>query len=172
MNAPLTWPNSSLSKIPSGRPPVLTVIRGLDARPETAWSACATTPFPVPFSPVMMTFASEGPMRSINSSTGRMEGASAISVGRPSARNSRFSASRRCPRRSAWPSSICVRRMVSRRAFSQGFWTKSRAPRRMASTATSTLPQAVITITGSVLSRVWRRHSRSSPSWPEVVSRA
>ena len=40
--------------------------------------------------------------------------------------------------------------MASSRALSHGFWTKSRAPRRIASTATSTLPQAVITTTGSV----------------------
>ncbi len=158
--------------MPSGRPPVFTVISGFADRPDTACSACATTPFPVPFSPVIITLASDGPMRSISSSTGRIEGASAISVGRPSARSSRFSASSRCPRRSASPSSICVRRMVSSRAFSQGFCTKSRAPRRIASTASSTLPQAVITTTGRVLSRLCKRHSRSSPSRPDVVSRA
>ena len=50
------------------------------------------------------------------------------------------------------------------RAFSHGFSTKSRAPRRMASTATSTLPQAVITTTGSVLSTACKRASKSSPS--------
>src|ERR1039458_10194792 len=59
----------------------------------------------------------------------------------------------------------------SRGLMTQGFWMKSRAPRRMASTARSTLPQAVITITGSVLSRDCSRLSRSRPSWPEVVSR-
>ena len=74
--------------------------------------------------------------------------------------------------RKACPSSICVRRMESRRAFSQGFWIKSRAPRRIASTATSTLPQAVITTTGSVISAPCMRDKRSRPSWPEVVSRA
>ena len=40
--------------------------------------------------------------------------------------------------------------MAESRALSHGFWMKSRAPRRIASTASSTLPQAVITITGSV----------------------
>ena len=68
----------------------------------------------------------------------------------PSPRSSEFSASSRCPLRSAWLSSICVRRIASSRALSHGFWMKSRAPRRIASTATSTLPQAVITTTGSV----------------------
>src|SRR5437667_4533349 len=79
-------------------------------------------------------------------------GASAMRLGRDSARNSRFSASRREARRSACRSAICVRRIVRRRVFSHGFWMKSRAPRRMASTASSTLPHAVITTTGSVLS--------------------
>src|ERR1035441_1444678 len=46
---------------------------------------------------------------------------------------------------------------------------KSRAPRRMASTASSTEPHAVITITGRVESRLWMRLSRSSPSCPEVA---
>ena len=69
-------------------------------------------------------------------------------------------------------SAICVRRMETSRAFSHGFATKSRAPRRMASTARSTLAQAVMTTTGSVGSRVRRLSSRSSPSCPDVVSRA
>jgi hypothetical protein len=42
---------------------------------------------------------------------------------------------------------------------------KSRAPRRIASTATSTLPQAVITTTGSVGSMPWMRDSRIQPSF-------
>jgi hypothetical protein len=49
---------------------------------------------------------------------------------------------------------------------------KSLAPRRIASTATSTLPQAVITTTGSVGSMLWIRDSRFRPSSPDVVSRA
>ena len=73
-----------------------------------------------------------------------------MSIGRTSGLSDRFSASSRCWRRSARASSTCVRTIVSSRAFSHGFWTKSRAPRRIASTATSTLPQAVITTTGSV----------------------
>ena len=52
--------------------------------------------------------------------------------------------------RSARPSAIWVRSVVSRRVLSHGFWTKSRAPRRIASTARSTVPQAVMTMTGSV----------------------
>jgi hypothetical protein len=40
----------------------------------------------------------------------------------------------------------------SRRSFSHGFCTKSRAPRLMDSTARSMLPQAVMTMTGRRLS--------------------
>ena len=72
VNAPLTWPNSSLSKTPSARPPVFTVTSGRVERSETECSVCATSPLPVPFSPVMRTLASDGPTREITSSTGRM----------------------------------------------------------------------------------------------------
>ena len=91
--------------------------------------------------------------------------------GMPSPRRIEFSASSRCPLRSAWLNSICVRTIARSRALSQGFWMKSRAPRRIASTATSTLPHAVITTTGSVGSIPWTRDKRFSPSSPEVVSR-
>ncbi len=140
-------------------------------RDETACSAAETLPLPLPFSPVSSTFASEGPTRSIISSTGRIASDSAISSGRPESRSARFSASSRCPRRSARDSSAWVLSVATSRAFSHGFCTKSRAPRRIASTATSTLPQAVITTTGNVGSSAWRRDSRSMPSRPEVVSR-
>src|SRR6267378_2201210 len=63
VNAPRTWPNSSLSKTPSESPPALTVIRGLLARAERACSASATVPLPEPFSPVTSTLASEGTQR-------------------------------------------------------------------------------------------------------------
>ncbi len=172
VKAPFTWPNSSLSKTPSERPPALTVARGRLARSETACRARATVPLPVPFSPVMSTLASEGPTRAIIWSTGCMAADSAMRLTLPSSRRSFISASRRCPRRRARPSSIWVRTTDTRRAFSHGFWMKSRAPRRIASTASSMLPQAVITITGREESTSWMRARRSRPSWPEVVSRA
>ena len=52
-------------------------------------------PLPVPFSPVMSTLASDGPTREISSSTGRIDGASAMNNGRTSGLSDRFSASRR-----------------------------------------------------------------------------
>ena len=91
----------------------------------------------------------------------------------PSPRSSEFSASRRCPLRSALASSTCVRTIASSRALSHGFWMKSRAPRRIASTATSTLPQAVMTTIGSVrIDAPGSATAGSSPSSPDVVSRA
>jgi hypothetical protein len=49
---------------------------------------------------------------------------------------------------------------------------KSRAPRRIASTASSIVAQAVITTTATWPSTCCTRDSRSSPSCPDVVSRA
>jgi hypothetical protein len=172
LDAPRTCPKSSDSNTPSDTPPALTVTMGREARGETACSACATSVLPVPFSPEISTFASEGPTRAMTCTTLCMAGDSATSLPWTSPRSSQFSASRRWPRRSARLSSVCVWRMASSRAFSHGFWTKSRAPRRIASTATSTLPHAVMTTTGRVASIDCARVSRSRPSWPDVVSRA
>jgi hypothetical protein len=55
--------------------------------------------------------------------------------------------------------------------LSQGFWMKSQAPRRIASTARSKLLQAVMTITGVLMPCFSRLARRSMPSAPEVVSR-
>jgi hypothetical protein len=86
----------------------------------------------------------------------------------------RASASSRCSaassRRRVRPFSISRRSVASRWALSHGFCTKSRTPRRIASTARSTLPQPVITITGSSRSSACTRASRSIPSRPDVVS--
>ena len=101
-----------------------------------------------------------------------MDAAPAMIRGRAWSRSAVFSASRRSRARSARPSSTCVRTMASSRGFSHGLATKSRAPRRIASTASSTLAQAVITTMGSVQSTACSRLRRSSPSCPEVVSRA
>ena len=80
-----------------------------------------------------------------------MAGDSATSVLAFAGRSNAFSASSRRERRSARPNSTWVRNTESSRAFSQGFWMKSPAPRCIASTAMSTVPHAVITTTG----RVW-----------------
>ena len=82
-----------------------------------------------------------------------MAAAVAMSRSGDCSRSAEFSASSRSRARRARPSSTWVRTMASRRALSHGLATKSRAPRRIASTASSTLAQAVITTTGSVQSR-------------------
>jgi hypothetical protein len=83
--------------------------------------------------------------------TGRIAGDSAIKLGMVPRRSS-FSASSFRSRRSAEASSICVLTIASNRWLSQGFVTKSRAPRFIASTANSTVAQAVITTIGRLLS--------------------
>ena len=103
----------------------------------------------MPFSPVISTLASDGAVRSMSSMTGFIAGERAIRGGAPSKLRRAAPSSWR-PRRSARLSSTCVRTMASSRALSHGFCTKSRAPRRIASTATSTLAHAVSTMTGSV----------------------
>ena len=100
---------------------------------------------------------------------GRRFARSVAESARRAARGSRPPAAGPCAARGRVRSASC--RIAESRALSHGFWMKSRAPRRMASTASSTQPHAVITITGSVVSSVWMRLSRSRPSCPEVVSR-
>ena len=149
---------------------MFTEMNGLAARGPEAWRAAATTPFPVPFSPAMSTLASLGPTRCTSSTTGRIAGDSATKTG-PLSRWARWAAANRSPSLSARRNAIWFRATASTRALSHGFWMKSRAPRRIASTATSTLAHAVITTTGKVGSDAGIRASRSSPSCPLVVSR-
>ena len=166
VKAPRSWPKSSLSTRVSETPPVLTETKAAAARGDASCRACARSDLPVPFSPVMRTLASDGPTRASTCSTGCMAGERATSGGAPRGRSSAFSASSRRLRRSARPSSTWVRSTASSRALSQGFWMKSPAPRRMASTAMSTVPQAVMTTTGIVVSRRRISASRSRPFAP------
>src|SRR5690242_17374794 len=120
-HAQRTWPNSSLSNTPSESPPMSTATNDCCARGDTACSQRATSSLPVPCSPVMTTFASEGPTRSISCSTGCMRGESAMMRGTPSERRRRFSSSSRCALRMARPSSSCALSVAMRRALSHGF---------------------------------------------------
>ena len=97
VNAPFTWPNSSLSNTPSDERRRRSPRRsGRAARGEAAWSQRATTSLPVPCSPVMSTFASEGATRSISRSTGLHRGGLGDQLGRArSRRSSWFSVSSR-----------------------------------------------------------------------------
>ena len=57
VNAPATWPNSSLSSRFSGRAPQATSTNGLSRRPLRRWIARAIIDLPVPLSPVISTVA-------------------------------------------------------------------------------------------------------------------
>src|SRR3990172_5395638 len=63
VNAPLTWPNSSLSRSASGIAPQLTGTSAFAARGLRAWMRRANTSLPTPVSPVMRTVASLAAMR-------------------------------------------------------------------------------------------------------------
>ena len=80
------------------------------------------TSFPVPCSPVTRTFASLGTSRSMSRRTGSMAAEAAKSRGAPPRRRV-FSSSSRRLLRSARPSSIWVRSVVTSRALSHGFCT-------------------------------------------------
>jgi hypothetical protein len=58
VNAPRTWPNSSLSSSGAGTAAQLTATKGCSRRGDRWWSARATSSLPVPDSPVMSTVAS------------------------------------------------------------------------------------------------------------------
>ena len=166
VNAPFTWPNSSLSNTPSDRPPALTVTSGLAGA------------------------AGHGVQRLRDGALAGavLAGDEHVGVRRPDARDQlaapaasprdfgdeHAAAPSRLERRGSRPraagcaaapapSSTCVRTIASSRALSHGFWTKSRAPRRIASTATSTLPHAVITTTGSVASSALQLREQVEP---------
>ena len=100
------------------------------------------------------TFASDGATRAIRSRTCRIGGDSAIKLGGAPG-GCLVLASSFTLSRSASANSICVRTTLSRRSLSHGFGTKSRAPRFIASTATSTVDHAVMTIIGNAGLMAW-----------------
>src|SRR5439155_171940 len=72
VNAPFTWPKSSLSRRFSGKAAQFTDTKGPLARPERPWSTRATRPLPVPVSPRNTTGTSASAMRSTSSRTSRI----------------------------------------------------------------------------------------------------
>ena len=58
VNAPFSWPNSSLSSRLSGIAPQLMAMNGPSPRLPLRWIASAASSLPVPFSPVISTGAS------------------------------------------------------------------------------------------------------------------
>jgi len=72
VKAPRTCPNSSLSISVSGMAAQLIGTKGNAFRGLRAWRAAATSSFPVPLSPRIITLASVGATRSISSKTPRI----------------------------------------------------------------------------------------------------
>ena len=71
VNAPRTWPKSSLSSSVSVMAAQLTGTNGRSARRLLAWTALATSSLPVPLSPVIRTVASVGAILTIRPRTSR-----------------------------------------------------------------------------------------------------
>ena len=91
VNAPLRWPNSSLSTRFSGRAPQFTGMNVWPARWLLSWRFLAISSLPVPVSPRIITLASVGAIVSIRRRTACIAGVSPIRVGVPSAALSRVS---------------------------------------------------------------------------------
>ena len=74
VNAPLTWPNSSLSTRFGLSAATWTGRNGRSLRAECRWTARATSSLPVPLSPVMSTQASVGATRAMRLNTACIAG--------------------------------------------------------------------------------------------------
>jgi hypothetical protein len=102
VNAPRTWPNSSLSSSVPTSALQFTGTNARLARRPAKWSARATSSLPVPLSPVISTVASDGATLSIVARSCCIAGESPIiepyasrAVSSPCARRSSSSASAR-----------------------------------------------------------------------------
>ena len=119
VNAPFSWPNSSLSKSVSGIAPQSTATNGAEARGLAWWIARATSSLPVPVSPVTSTVKSDGATRATSALIRAIISLGPIRSGREPASRTRSDRTR-IVRRS--PRSVMARRidrMTS--AFSNGF---------------------------------------------------
>ncbi len=152
MNAPRSWPKSSLSSSDSGIAAQLIAMKAPSRRAESAWIARAKSSLPVPLSPSRSTVASVAATRSVSARTVRIAADSPTmgGIARDCA-SAKSSDSRDCARRS-----MARATRSRRRSGSTGFVMKSSAPRFIASTAVSIEPKAVMTRTGSVGSEATR----------------
>ena len=171
VKAPFTWPNISLSNTDSGRPPAFTAMKDFSARPDQSWISFASRLLPVPGSPVMSTLASERATCRASRTTSCIGRELAMRSVPSAPRRIAFSSASRRPCRRASASCTWLRSTVSSRWLFQGFSRKSLAPLRIALTATSTVAQAVITMTGRSGCSRCSFSTRAVPSSPEVVSR-
>ena len=169
VNAPFSWPNSSVSSSVSGMAAQLMATNGPSLRVLSAWSARANSSLPVPLSPSRSTVVSVAAARCSATDTCLSFASSPTICGAPrrwasSSRRIRFSvASRRC---------ASARSTMSRRwSGSTGLARKSRAPSFIAATASWMLPNAVMTMTGSCGSKSFAARNTPKPS-PSVRRRS
>ena len=97
VNAPRSWPNSSLSMSSAGTAAQLSFTNGPSRRRECSCRARATSSLPEPFSPVTSTRPSEGAARRMSSNRRCMAAPLPTMSSRPaSRRRAAFSARRLC----------------------------------------------------------------------------
>ena len=158
VNAPRSWPNSSLSSRSFGIAAVLMAMKGFGARGLWRCSARATSSLPVPDSPLMSTVACDCDKRPMARNTSCILGAepriSGASAAASSSGASRIDSSRaRRINSTAW-------------STSNGFGRYSNAPPWNAATALSRSEYAVMMMTGVVGSLAFSCCMKSSPDAP------
>ena len=98
VNAPFSWPNSSLSRSVSGSAATLTAMNGLCRRGDRAWRPRATSSLPVPLSPWISTVESTD---AIWTTRARTSSITSVSPTMPVIPRKRSRSMRRRPRRNS-----------------------------------------------------------------------
>ena len=165
VNEPFSWPKSSLSSSSRGIAAQLTSTKGPCARGLRSWRRRATSSLPVPFSPWIRTRALVG---ATFSTSARISARAALLP------TMRVVASDSRPRRAVFSlaslrSWAALRTASSTRSRSSGFSMKSKAPRRVASTAVSMVPWPEIMTTSVSGRRSMISERISSPSRPGIL---
>ncbi len=161
VNAPFSWPKSSLSISSSGMAAQLTSIKGFPDLLESRCMLRATNSLPVPFSPVISTHELEGPTLFMSFFRDCMAGERPIISYLASA----FILKALFSSRSLLCSKACsaVKRTLSRES---GFSIKSYAPSLVVLTAVSMLACPDIMMTGRRGKRAFISFKASTPSIP------
>ena len=154
VKAPLTWPNSSLSKSVSGTAPISTETISSPLRAERLCISRASISLPVPFSPVIRMLASVAATFSTISRMRAMAGLSPQNIGCSEASSRLISLS--CfTSRADRARLYALRSEATNRSLSHGLTTKSTAPSRIALTARSISAYAVKSTTLISGLRAW-----------------
>ena len=152
VNAPFTWPNSSLSMRCRGIAPQLIATNGAFSRGDSAWMRRAASSLPVPLSPSSSTACC---VRATRCSVWSKRCAAGLAAIVPTAGACWARRFRRAFSRSSAVVAIARRTVCSSTSRLTGLVRKSIAPLRIASTASGTVPWPVHTTTwkcGSIAS--------------------